>query len=259
MCLILFSYKLHPIYRLILAANRDEFYNRPTKEAAFWDDSPDLLGGRDLRHGGTWLGITKSGRIALVSDFRDPLSKKKDAPSRGLLVSNFLRGQEKPIDYLQKLTQEANQYNGFNIILGDNFQLFYYSNRSNTIQNLSPGLYGLSNHLLDTPWPKVERSKKAFKYLLSKKEKISPDAIFKILADTTKPDDKSLPDTGVGLERERILSPIFISSADYGTRSSTILLIDKENHVTFIEKSFDSKTNQPKTTKYEFGIHNKSF
>ncbi|HUU49435.1 MAG TPA: NRDE family protein [Nitrospinota bacterium] len=259
MCLILFSYKTHSNYRLILAANRDEFYDRPTAPAAFWDDAPDLLGGRDLRHGGTWLGITKSGRIALVSDFRDPAAKKKDAPSRGLLVSNFLKGQEKPIDYLKKITHKACQYNGFNLILGDKSQLYYYSNRNKKAQEISPGVYGLSNHLLDTPWPKVEKSKKAFTYLLSKKEKISPESIFKILADTTKPDDKSLPNTGVGLERERILSPIFISSPDYGTRSSTILLIDEENHVTFIEKVFDSKSNQPKTKKYEFGIHNKSF
>ncbi len=257
MCLILFSYKSHPNYRLILAGNRDEFYDRPTAPSAFWDYAPDLLAGRDLLYGGTWLGITKSGRIAAITNFREPDPQIKDASSRGLLVSNFLRNKENPIDFLQKLTRAADKYSGFNLLLGDHSNLYYYSNRSKNIQNLSPGFYGLSNHLLDTPWPKVEKSKKAFQHILSEEEKFSPEELFNLLADTTRPDDSLLPDTGVGLEWERILSPAFVSSPVYGTRSSTVVFIDREDHVTFMERVFDSGSREMKTTKYELKIHSR--
>lgn len=254
MCLILFSYKSHPDYPLILAANRDEFFKRPTASADFWHDVPELLGGRDLRHGGTWLGITKKGRIAAVTDYRDPFTQKKDAPSRGLLVSGFLKGKEKPFEYLQRISKEAHRYNGFSLVLGNVSSLYYYSNRNNKIEGLSQGIYGLSNHLLDTPWPKVKKGKEAFRKILSQNKNPSPEALFEILADTKRPEDTLLPDTGVGLERERVLSSIFISTPDYGTRSSTILFIDKENHVTFIERVFHPESKQIKTERHEFKI-----
>lgn len=259
MCLIFCAYETHPVYRVVIAANRDEFYDRPTAPAAFWDDAPDLLAGRDLKEGGTWLGITGSGRIAALTNYRTPFyrasfSLKEDVPSRGLIVSNFLRGGGKPVEYIQKLTPGADRYNDFSIILIDQSQICYFSNCGGQLQNLSPGIYGLSNHLLNTPWPKVERGRKALESLLSKNDRPSPEAIFDILADKSRPDDKLLPDTGVGLEWERILSPMFIESPIYGTRSSTVLLIDRENNVTFIERVFNSEPNPWKESRYEFKI-----
>jgi hypothetical protein len=149
MCLILFAYKKHSHYPLIFAANRDEFYERPSETASFWDDKPDILAGRDLKDGGTWLGITKKGRIAALTNYRDPASIKKGAPSRGWLVRNFLFGEEKPLPYFRKTTSSASEYNGFSLICGDLSDLYYYSNRgSKKPLKLPPGLHGLSNNPL---------------------------------------------------------------------------------------------------------------
>lgn len=255
MCLVFFHYDTHPAYRLIVAANRDEFYDRPAAPAVFWDDAPDLLAGRDLKEGGTWLGITVTGRMAALTNYRDPHSQKGDAPSRGMIVSNFLRGSEEPLGYLQRLALNADRYNHFSLILGDRFHLYFFSSQGGILRSLSPGMYGLSNHLLNTPWPKVERGKKALESLLSNEERPSPEAIFDILMDRSRADDKLLPDTGVGLEWERILSAIFIISPGYGTRSSTVLMIDREDNVTFVERVFDSGPDSPETTRYEFKIN----
>lgn len=254
MCLLLIAINSHPAYKLVIAANRDEYYDRPTASADFWKDAPDLLAGRDLQAGGTWMGITKKGKIAAVTNYRDPASNKSYVPSRGSLVSNFLLGQTNPEKYVENLIQSSNSYNGFNLIIGEKEQFFWYSNRGGLAQGLSPGIYGLSNHLLDTPWPKVKRSKEALKRLLSTKENLDPEAIFDMLRDTLIADDKSLPNTGVGLEWERILSPIFISSPTYGTRSSTVLLLDRQDRVTFMEKTFNSNPDHAKTVKHEFQI-----
>ncbi|MDI6776787.1 MAG: NRDE family protein [Syntrophales bacterium] len=253
MCLLLFSFRMHPRYPLVLAANRDEDYDRTSAPAAFWSDAPNLLAGRDLREGGTWFGITKKGRIAALTNYRDPASVKDDVPSRGWLVSDFLRGREEPLTYLQNLAFRADQYNSFSLISGDLSHLYYFSNRDGMFE-LSPGLYGLSNHLLDTPWPKVEQGKEALRSLLFREQGPSPEEIFNILTDRSMPDDESLPDTGVGLEWERILSPIFISSPTYGTRSSLVLMIDRKGHVTFIERIFNAHPDPFMTARFEFRI-----
>jgi uncharacterized protein with NRDE domain len=255
MCLILFAYKKHPHYPLVFAANRDEFYERPSETASFWDDKPDILAGRDLKDGGTWLGITKKGRIAALTNYRDPASIKKGAPSRGWLVRNFLFGEEKPLPYFRKIASSASEYNGFSLICGDISGLYYYSNRgSEKPLKLSPGLHGLSNNLLNTPWPKIERGKEVLSSYLLQTEYPDPEDIFRILMDQSKPPDESLPDTGVGLLWERVLSSIFIKSPEYGTRSSTVIMIDKTNHVTFIEKVFNSHSTPWVSTKIEFRI-----
>jgi len=247
---------MHSQYSLVLAANRDEDYDRPSAPAAFWNDAPNILAGRDLKERGTWLGITKKGRIAALTNYRDPASVKEGAPSRGWLVSDFLRGHEEPLTYLQNLAFRADRYNSFSLILGDLSRLYYFSNRDGLFE-LSPGLYGLSNHLLDTPWPKVERGKEALRLLLFKKQSPLPEEIFNILTDRSMPDNESLPDTGVGLEWERILSPIFISSPTYGTRSSTVLIIDRKGHVTFVEGIFNAHPDPFPfiTAKFEFRIN----
>ena len=254
MCLILIAIKKHPFYKLIAAANRDEFYDRPTAPAAFWNEAPHLLGGRDLLAGGTWLGITRQGRLAAVTNYRDPASLKKNAPSRGKLVSRFLLGRNSPTGYLDELNQKAIRYNGFNLIVGERGRHFWYSNRGNGPRELPPGLYGLSNRLLDTAWPKVSRSKAQLASVLEKEGGPSIDALFHLLGDQTLAEEESLPDTGVGIEWERVLSSVFIKSPDYGTRSSTLILVDTKDHVTFIERTFNGSPDDFSEIKYEFAI-----
>jgi uncharacterized protein with NRDE domain len=248
MCLILFAWKMHENFPLVLAANRDEFYERPSAPAAFWEEAPDLLAGRDLREGGTWLGITRKGRLAALTNYRDPKSLKTGAPSRGRLVSDYLRSREIPEAYLHRIAPDADRFNGFNLLVGDPGDLFCFSNRG-IRERLDPGIYGLSNHLLDTPWPKVERGKSMLKDLLKEQKDPSPEALFALLADRTRPPDDLLPDTGVGLAWERVLSPLFIESPVYGTRSSTALLIDRRGGVTFAERVFNGG-GDPRTARF---------
>ncbi|MEN6320795.1 MAG: NRDE family protein [Syntrophaceae bacterium] len=254
MCLILLSYRTHEKYPVVLAANRDEFYERPSAPVSLWDDVPDVIAGRDLKSGGTWLGITKQGRLAAVTNYREPESHRQNAPSRGWLVKDFLCSQEEPKAYLEKTVVKKEQYNGFNLILGDMSCLYYFSNRGSMCE-LSPSLYGLSNRLLNTPWPKVEKGKKAFELLLSGTDNPRSEDIFTILSDKSKPDDSKLPDTGIGLEWERILSSIFITSPVYGTRSSSVIMVDRKNHVMFIEKVFDTQPEPWMVVKFDFSIY----
>ena len=256
MCLILLSYGMHDRYPLILAANRDEFYERPSAAVSSWNGAPDVIAGKDLQRGGAWLGITKKGRIAMLTNYRERPPFGQKAPSRGWLVRDFLCGRYETEAYLEKVEAEKAAYNGFSLILGDRGHLFYTSNRGGTLE-LSPGLYGLSNRLLDTPWPKIKRGKEALKSLLSGSTNPHPEDIFRILADQTKSPDIGLPDTGVGLEWERILSSIFIKSPIYGTRSSSVIMIDRKNHVMFIERVFDSNPDPWMETEFEFRIDEK--
>jgi uncharacterized protein with NRDE domain len=254
MCLLLLALQAHPVYKLVIAANRDEFYERPTAPAGFWDEKPDILAGRDLRAGGTWFGITRKGRIGAITNYRDPASLKSAAPSRGRLVSDFLIGEEDPQAYLGRLALNPGNYNGFNLVVGAGDRLCWYSNRGHGIRPLLPGIYGLSNHLLDTPWPKLSRGKASLRRILSNNPHPSSEAIFDVLLDPSVAADDRLPATGVGIEWERILSPIFIASPSYGTRSSTILFIDREDRVTFLERTYGSTPGQHRDLAFEFMI-----
>jgi uncharacterized protein with NRDE domain len=238
MCTLLLAYEAHPRYRLILAANRDEFYHRPTAAAAYWEDAAQLFAGRDLVHGGTWLGITTTGRIAALTNYREPHAARKDGPSRGKLVSEFLKEETTAVGYVERLRGKGVPYSGYNLLLGGPDRLYCYSNKSDEIVRIAPGIHGLSNHLLDTPWPKVVRGKESLARVLAAGD-FSTEDLFDVLADRTKAPDEELPDTGVGLERERLLSSIYITGERYGTRSSTILLVDLERQATFVERSFD--------------------
>lgn len=251
MCLILFAYNVHPSYRLILAANRDEFYDRPTAVADFWKTNPDLLAGRDLKEKGTWLGVTREGSFAAVTNYRDPQSWMPDAPTRGKLVSKYLNGRVRPQKYLEKISKDATLYNGFNLLIGDPEELWVYSNRGRA-QKLSAGVYGLSNHLLDTRWPKVQRGRKMLKEALNLRGEQLEEALFYMLADRRLPSDGRLPDTGIGLEWERVLSSIFIKSPEYGTRSSTLLLIAKNRRVKFVEKAYNGEKLPWLTSRFSF-------
>lgn len=257
MCLILLSYDTHPQYRIVLAANRDEYYSRPTAPLAFHDNSPEILGGRDLKHHGMWLGITRSGRVAAITNYRDSGLSIPDAPSRGFLVRDFLTGNESPKDYLKHIKSLGNRFNGFNLLVGDTTGLYYYSNRGNDIQELKPGIYGVSNHLIDTPWPKITKGKSDLRNLLNGKGRINPEDIFQILRDGSCPPDRMLPDTGVGLGWERILSPLFITSEFYGTRSSSIIFIERGGEITFMERTFipdSGVSGEEKTRKFSFRV-----
>jgi len=252
MCLILFSYDDHPRYRLVVAANRDEFFGRPTQPARFWNDASHVLAGRDEKAGGTWMGVTRHARWAAITNYRDPSPRTDDARSRGHLVADYLKEQAEPADYLGRVAEEADRYNGFNVLVGTLDTIGYYSNRDGAARRLAPGLYGLSNHLLDTGWPKVERGRKKMRRVLDQDE-VAPEEIFDLLHDTTQPDDERLPDTGIGLAGERVLSPMFIEGDRYGTRSSTVLLIDRAGHVTFVERTFD-QGRATMTQRYDFDI-----
>lgn len=237
MCLILLAYRVHPRYELVMAANRDEFYRRPTAPAGFWEEASYLLAGRDLKEGGTWMGVTRQGRFAAVTNYRDPRAIRPQAPSRGNLVGDYLKGNESAWHYLARLAPQAGDYNGFNLLLGDVRGLFYYSNQNGPPRSLPPGVYGLSNHLLNTPWPKVERGRQALEILLDQSSGPAPEVLFAMLEDRTQAADEELPETGVGIERERMLSPMFIQTPDYGTCSSSVLLMEKGGGIYLAEKT----------------------
>jgi len=253
MCLIFLSLHDHPNYKLIVAANRDEFYNRKTAAADFWKDHPTLLGGRDLEASGTWMGMTTSGRISMLTNYRDPQNINPLAPSRGKLVSDFLIENASGKEYLKKISLDGKRYNGFNLINGTVDELYYYSNYAEGIQQIKPGLHGLSNHLLNTNWPKVERGKEKLKPILAQK-KIDPEKLFSFLYDDQRAPDDVLPQTGLSLERERALSSMFIKTNDYGSRCSTIILVDQSNRVQFIERVYNLETFEYTTRVFEFVI-----
>lgn len=250
MCLLLFSFNKHPYYPLILAANRDEFFERPTAFASFWDDSPSVLAGRDLRYGGAWMGVNKDGRIAAVTNYREPSQNKPDAVSRGALISDYLQGKASAEDYIQEVMAQCHAYDEFNLLVGNKESLLFFCSVEDDYQKLKPGLYGLSNGKLDCPWPKVERGKVALDKIIQEDEKPEPGKLFELLTDKTLAADSVLPSTGVSLEWERRLSPIFVHSEDYGTRSSTVLLRDKQGEIFFSERSFDKDAEVIDTCSY---------
>lgn len=240
MCVIFFAYKIHPKYPLILLANRDEFYNRPTEPARYWKDYPDILAGRDLVSGGTWLGVTKQGRFAAVTNYRDP-SAPVGKFSRGNLVADFLKSGEPAETYLKDIQNKSQEFSGFNLLVGEinteKNEILYFSNRTGQIKKLEPGLYGLSNRLLNTSWRKVEKGKTDLAELLKNKE-ITKEAFFELLRDETIADDAELPNTGIGYEKEKALSAIFIKTPIYGTRCSTVLIFNGNYQADFEERVF---------------------
>lgn len=229
MCLIVFAWQVIPGVPLIAAANRDEFYDRPATAADNWPEAPHVIAGRDLKAGGTWMGVAQEGpngaRFAAITNIRGPLEWRADAPSRGALVADYLAGEMSAADYIAHIANGSEAYNGFNLVLGDSESLYWFSNRgADDVRNgkqLEPGIYGLSNGLLDAPWPKVLRTKAQFASLLC--QGAPEDAYFEMLADTTRAPDARLPDTGIALDLERQLSAVCIETPGYGTRTSTVV------------------------------------
>lgn len=228
MCLILFAYKVHPAYKLIVAANRDEFYGRPTAPAHFWEDHPAILAGRDLSKMGTWMGVTKNGRFAALTNYRDPNEVTDGKRSRGDLVADFLKGSASPSRFMKIASEHRSSYPGYNLLAGNLEELFYYSNVEDRIEQLRPGVYGVSNHVLNTEWPKVKKGKEGLSKIIDHAAGDFTEALFTLLQNADPAPDEMLPKTGVSLEWERMLSPLFIRSEGYGTRSSTVMLMSED-------------------------------
>ena len=238
MCLILLSWRAHLEYPIIIAANRDEAYDRPSAAAGFWPNAPDVFGGRDLEKGGTWLGLARSGRLAAVTNYRETPAVRNAPHSRGELTARFLRGSDDPRSYADQVSRSGSRYAAFSLIVGNSESLWCYSNRGGGIAEVAPGVHGLSNHLIDTPWNKVASGKQRLAELLCADEPRVTSGLFDILLDRTPARDADLPDTGVGRQRERELSPSFIAGDRYGTRASTVVLISRKREVLFIERAF---------------------
>jgi uncharacterized protein with NRDE domain len=238
LCLIIVAWRAREDLPLVVAANRDEWRDRPAAPAAWWPDQPDLLAGRDLRAGGTWMGITKSGRFAAVTNFRDPSEKRSTARSRGELATQFLLGSDSPARFLSNLSARAHDYNGFNLILGDTGTLFYYGSREGEPRAIEPGVHGLSNHVLDEPWPKVVRGRRVMEGALGMKD--PAPALFEMLSSPDGAPDEELPRTGVGIEWERRLASALITGEDYGTRASTVLTAARDRSIRFEERTLDA-------------------
>ncbi|HWM71347.1 MAG TPA: NRDE family protein [Steroidobacteraceae bacterium] len=240
MCLLVLAWRVHPRYKLVVAANRDEFHERPTEAMSKWPAPDDIIAGRDLRAGGTWLAMDRDRRFGIVTNFRELQPPSPGAPSRGNLIPNYLRN---PAHYLQQLEPVAAQYSGFNLLLADRESLWYVSNRAERFaQPLPPGIYGLSNELLDTPWPKLQRVRRRFDPLLTQPDAVPKDDLFAILADPTQAGvDEALPETGLSREWEQLLSSPFISTEDYGTRCSTIVMVETSGAVSLTERRFGSR------------------
>jgi uncharacterized protein with NRDE domain len=252
MCLLLFAWKTHPRYRLILAGNRDEFHDRAAAPLNWWQDDARILAGRDLKAGGTWLGVARSGRFGVVTNYRDLQAPVEAAPSRGNLVPRFLTGATSPKEFLDDLRGAAMRYSGFNLLVGGSRALYYYSNRGPKGPTaLAPGVYGLSNHLLNTPWPKLTRTRDRFSQLIGDSE-VPPESLFAILADRERASTDNLPSTGLPNDWERVVSSPFIVNERYGTRCSSVLLVERNGRTTLHERRFDASAVQSGTSRFEF-------
>lgn len=260
MCLISFALGFHDRYRLVLIAHRDEFFQRPSTPMHWWKSDaalrgrPRILAGQDEVGGGTWLGLNENGRWAAVTNFREQ-HPEREMRTRGELVASFLASDQSPADYLSGVYDKSTHYNGFNLLVGNLDEVIWFSNRasgSNTLMDpLSNGIYGLSNHLLDTPWPKVELAKNCLAEKLES-ELVSSDQLVTALQSETRPADELLPSTGVDLATERMLSSMFINDSvrQYGTRCATALTISVEGKVEIVELTYPERS----SVKYSFTV-----
>jgi uncharacterized protein with NRDE domain len=262
MCLILFAHRVRHEYPTVLVANRDEFYERPTAPLGWWPDHPNVLAGRDLRGGGTWMGVSRDGRWAGITNVRRPGENQPGRPSRGAIVADYLKSQLSAVEYLDQLSESSQKYNGFNLLIGDATDVFYFGNRENRAagsetsfageKKESPqatllgthasAFHGLSNDRLDSPWPKTNKGLAGLKELCDSGRSIGHSSLLRIVTDRNQPMDSELPDTGVGLEKERMLAPIFIASPNYGTRCSTSLAIDSGGRIQLTETTWPDET-----------------
>ncbi|MHC6227926.1 NRDE family protein [Pseudomonas sp. X10] len=234
MCLIVFAWRPGHALPLIVAANRDEFYARPTQGLRAWEDAPGVYAGRDLEAGGTWLGVGPNGRFAALTNIRDP-QQPQGSRSRGELVAAYLKGELGVEAYLDQVASHSAQYSGFNLVVGDTGQLGYLHAHEPSPRLLAPGTYGLSNAGLNTPWPKLIKAREGLQRELADPQ---PQRLLDLLGDAAQAPDAELPQTGVGMATERLLSSVFIASQNYGTRASTVLIVDAQGQRRMVERSF---------------------
>lgn len=253
MCLLVVAWKSHPRYRLVVAANRDEFHDRPAAPLGWWNDDARVLAGRDLQAGGTWLGVSRSGRFGAVTNFRElERAPAPDAPSRGRLVPDFLATEVPPEDFVGATAGAADRYAGFNLLLSSPGSLHYLSNRvAEPARALSPGIYGLSNHWLDSPWPKLMRARARFAEVIESGD-AEAAAFFDLLADRDPAPGEAMPSTGLPPDLERALSSPFVRHERYGTRCSTVVLVGHDGRTTVAERRFDPAGVQTGATRLEF-------
>lgn len=249
MCLIALAWRARPGTKLLVAANRDEWRERPTEPARWWADHPGIFAGRDLEAGGTWMGVTRGGRFAAVTNYRDPSSKNPGALSRGSLVSEFLLSESPAAEWVAALAPRASRYNAFNLLACDGEALWYFGSRAGDAREVSPGVHGLSNHVLDEPWPKVVRARQAMEAALADAD--PAPRLFAMLADGEGAPDAALPETGVPITWERRLAAPLIVGADYGTRSSTVVRIGEEGLPSFEERTLSPEGTVAGTSRIE--------
>lgn len=254
MCLILFALHQHQDYPLIVIANRDEYYARPTQSAHWWSDAPDIFAGRDLEASGTWMGVNKKGRFAAVTNVREPGAYAPARLSRGILTRDFLSDHASAEIYLKSIESVADDYAGFNLLVGDSTGLYFYSNRNPGIRCIPPGIYGVSNGLFDEAWPKLVFGKQALTTAL--KTSVKNDSLMKILTDRVTAEDERLPQTGVPVDIERMLSSRFIHSNDYGTRACSIVKFNRRGQIIFVEHNYDYAGRTDGSVSEEFQISN---
>lgn len=237
MCLIAFAWRTHPAYDLILAANRDEFHQRPTDPAHVWTDAPGVFAGRDRQAGGAWCGLGPGGRFAAVTNVREPDPPADDKRSRGALVADYLSGTEDARRYGERIHAERHAYSGFNLLIGDRDDLFYLSNRDDRgMLGVPPGLHALSNGVWGDVWPKTQRAQQGLRSAIADAD-VDPGDLLDLFADET-PAEQPLPDTGLGETMERFLSPIFVRGSTYGTRASSVILRGVDGSLRMLEQSF---------------------
>jgi uncharacterized protein with NRDE domain len=254
MCLIVFAVNVLPGYPFLLAGNRDEFYQRTAKPARRWNTDPVLIAGQDLEAGGTWMGISETGRFAALTNYRAIHEIKENAPSRGNIVKDFLLTDKPVREWLERLLKQSGKYNGFNLLAGSFSELFYLTNKMDTIQKLEPGFYSISNAFLNTPWPKTEKALHHFRSILEKKG-VDEEAIFELLIDQEKFPIEQLPETGLTEELEKAVSSVFIQTENYGTRCSTIVSMDSHSNISFAERTYTPGTTQVEfETRFSFSL-----
>ena len=250
MCLVVLAFRVSDDAPLVVAANRDEFHARATREAEWWPDAPGILAGRDLQAGGTWLGVHRSGRFATVTNFRDAQPPAGNYESRGRLVADFLHGTGSPLDYLASI--DADSFAGFNLLLSDGDSLGYLSNRGGGLHELPAGIYGLSNATLDTPWEKVERSKSELAALVAR-NRLDDDALLNVLGDREKGPVEEVRDTDLPFATAHAITAPFIVTPEYGTRCSTVVRADQQSQWHFLERRFSAGGEVTGESRFSFG------
>ena len=255
MCFLLLAINKSSNYPIILAANRDEYYQRNTSTLKFWDDKPHILGGRDLEQGGTWMAVSKSGKFAAITNFREAKCTQIPQRSRGLLITDYLGTDITTKQFTKQLEKQADQYDGFNLIFGEMTNtLFYYSNRNDQrSQPLESGIYALSNHLLNTPWPKAIQGKSNFENIISFSSESMQTSLFQLLNNSQKAKQDQIPDTGIDKNFEHLLSSIYIESETYGTRCSSVLMLDVKNNLSFTELTHKANP-EPKENPIKYSL-----